>query len=1161
MKKNNIAIIVFFVCLLSIVIKIAYSPSYPSFNTTTLPEQNDYLLVGVEYYRDVDNATPADLGDVYFESINITGKKLFTINSTTGEINFTPQEADKGTYLVKLLICDDNNTAEGWPNECDKYFWNFTIINSSQNNPPTLILDNITILEDTQKSFNLSINVSDEDTDKEITWTYYNYNSSLISLTIDNETNNLTITPLQNKYGNAIVNITAYDTMGKNATAKIIIQIQNVNDTPKIIYACNETINSTSSLMEDASVVCWINATDPDPNEYLKFEANYSWFLLNQSAIQTINYNASTLVNFTANDSTVGKWWVKVCVNDTSGLYDCINLNYTVINLNDAPYFVDIANLTVNASVLFHYDVNASDEDEATQYGETLYYFSNESWFKINKTTGMIIFTPSNENNGTNWINITVNDSSGASVSTIINFTILINYPPTLNVTPNFNITEENVFYYNLSINASDKDNNSIKFSSNDSWLNLSENGIITLLTNDSDVGVHWVNVTLTDSCGANSSYVLNFTVYNVEEAPNIVNIQLSQGSLPNVIILENQTLNISIIAIDEDQNIPDSTETISYYDNTTILDVDPITGFASFTPNFTQAFNSYSINFSVMDSTHLKDSEILTITVNNLAPELSIPDLIAIEHHLFRYDINSTNHPDYVLTYQTNSTLERFELNTSNGKISFLPNTSQIGTHWIEINVTDNYNSNASAVVNLTVYPNSRPTCNFGNSFYVGSTTIYETNHTGNFYVSGCNDTEVNGEHDNLTFIWYWNGTYNKSFELSYDEYISQYVIWNYSTYYLDEGVNNVTVVITDGYLNTSYSWYINVLHVNSPPVLVKKIGNFNGTNYYLEWLQDTTYTINLSEYFVDYDEYGLNYSNVTYNWTPTTNRISVSLSGNYLHLSPQEGWYGEENITITASDNITQTTSNLVILKVKQKYTERIVQTRTATSTRTVFKNVGFDIIIPGLITMIAGTDTIVPIIIKNTGDVDLNMLEISAKTNETGIQLVFDQNKFQKLKSGEEITANLRILAGDLAPERYVINIDAFSKSPSIRKSAKLFLDITEREAELKAAVSNELSFTRDIIQQNPECLELSELLDRAEKLINEGKFNEALNLIRTTNQACKDFLAKQKITGRIVEKPIKIFEWKIILGEIAIISIVFLGFMYYFKRRRFKKRFRI
>ncbi|MBU4241892.1 MAG: hypothetical protein KKF52_01535, partial [Nanoarchaeota archaeon] len=124
--------------------------------------------------------------------------------------------------------------------------------------------------------------------------------------------------------------------------------------------------------------------------------------------------------------------------------------------------------------------------------------------------------------------------------------------------------------------------------------------------------------------------------------------------------------------------------------------------------------------------------------------------------------------------------------------------------------------------------------------------------------------------------------------------------------------------------------------------------------------------------------------------------------------------------------------------------------------------------------------------------------------------------------------------------------------------LTEKVEIVIDVREKDAVLKAQLKEQIQFTRDLFLQNPECLELWELIEEAEKLMATYQYEEGLNIIHSANQGCKDFIAldSEKITKEKLKSFLELY-WKTIAFEVAGLILAVLLLIYYFKRRRFAK----
>ncbi len=129
--------------------------------------------------------------------------------------------------------------------------------------------------------------------------------------------------------------------------------------------------------------------------------------------------------------------------------------------------------------------------------------------------------------------------------------------------------------------------------------------------------------------------------------------------------------------------------ENVTYYDNTSLFDIDIDTGLIDWTPTNTHVGN-HSVTITCGDNqSNTSDSFGITVYDVNIAPVLiAIGNKVAAEGEKFTYYVNATDADNDTLVYSTNTTL--FTINNLTGLISFTPSISQIGNYSINISVSD---------------------------------------------------------------------------------------------------------------------------------------------------------------------------------------------------------------------------------------------------------------------------------------------------------------------------------------------------------------------------------------------------------------------------------------------------------------------------------------
>ena len=1072
----------------------------------------------------------------------------FSISSSTGivTVNVTVEGQTSDVESVRLTVVDTSGDGAVSTKNFTFTFVNDTPLMTVPSNPKECTQD---------VECSMQVTASDEENDT------YSFNSNSTLFPIDSVTGVINVTISNADVGSYWVNITVNDSFGNTASQDINITVFNVNDPPSLDYVCNDSVNAE----EDTLFECEINATDPDLifGDNLTFSANETWFLLTQNG-------SNATVSFTANDSQVGSWFINISVTDSSNAQDSKVINVTVTNISDPPVLTAIGELSAFTGTLFYYDVNATDEDLfIPDTTEILFFSTNDtSLFEINPLTGDFSFTPSQDEIGTWRINFTVNDTEGTTSSEVVNLTIYNNTPPDFVMNTEFSYMEDEEFYLNLSDNASDAQGDVISFSTNNSLFEInSTTGLINITLNDSFVGENWVNFTVSDTHGAQTSIIVNITVLNVEDMPNFTE------PLDDYTAYEDSEFYLQINSSDEDLFIPPGnifgiTENLSISVNDTSLFTISPEGIINFTPNNTQV-GEYLLNISVLDHANNSYSEVVNITVvsvNDRPYFTDIENITSNQNTLVYLDINATDEedgsdtdPDNTnLTFWINTT--EFDsdsnsiINSTTGIIEFIPNSSHVGTHYINVSVNDSEGfSSSEDIVMLIRTTNNAPTVtactvsgfSCGAPCICDQPVVYEnsTNTTFTVYTQ-----DLDG--DLLSYNWLIDGVVNQTGTGTGSDNLA------YSPGFFDAGEHNITLYINDSGNITSVEWNASVLNVNSLPTFDSIIQN-------ISWNQDTDYSnLDLDSHFTDLE----NQTELEFTWAQydsqlseinsTASKINISISPSHIvTFSPNAGWYGYEYVIFQANDTEDNVSSNQVLLNVTQ-----VTTTQTTSSggggggggggkSRTDL--VAIDIIHPGNFSFIQGEQIISPIKIKNTNpQFTLHDIKLSVESESDFILAELDRTFIATLAPSQEEYVNI-VLSGT-QPGITEVVVTAEVGDPPFRDSVKYFVNVAPPDP---LDVKEKIVFVKDLFKENPECLELNEVVSRAEKALNDKKYDEAASLIGTAIEKCKDL-----ITSKSEEKPIsttKAGMQKFLMLIILYLTTAIIG-LYMIRKIRQKRR---
>ncbi|MBN1544674.1 hypothetical protein JW898_04380 [Candidatus Woesearchaeota archaeon] len=635
------------------------------------------------------------------------------------------------------------------------------------------------------------------------------------------------------------------------------------------------------------------NATD-DESDPFRFSIDEPPYM--SSKIDPI----TGIVNFTPTNDEVGVYagtWVIVKETDTGNGTPHV-MTWAIININDPPNITshhpeNLTNLTVKEGYGMELNITADDPDLI--FGDYLTY----SWLidgalndtLLNYTDNIANYTPDYFSAGIH--NITVNVSDNTSTWTFINWTVNVtneNRAPINNDTiQNITMVEDtiNESVFNLSDYFHDLDLDDYPMQYNATFI-VGEN--ITIIINETEPN----NVSLIpdpDFFGINVVQFSCFDGYNTTYSNNVTINVTGVNDPPIVTQVANQTAYTdTLYQLQIDAYDPDF-EPLTYYDNTSLFDINPSTGFIS-KIFLTSEIGNYPIEINVSDGTSNTSMVFNLSIINNTAPVLGgkpLPDIFTTEGNYTYIEFNAT---DVDLLDLLNFSLtssppnDKLNITTTNTSplgatafISFIPDQSDvIGSPWVvTVKVNDSKGATDQDTFNITVInvehhpqlqpypiPNQRMKINL-----TFSMNITAADEDGNLDLFGDNTTlfDITTAPD--------GGAYNKTGAIEFVPDDS------------DFGEHWVNITINDS--SGRYNWSLVLFNVtyNTPPV-IEPVADQNATEDHL-----FEYQINASD--PDPQDVLIYYSNTT--------MFNISSSG-LISFMPNVRQTGEHIINITVSD-----------------------------------------------------------------------------------------------------------------------------------------------------------------------------------------------------------------------------------------------------------------
>ncbi len=704
--------------------------------------------------------------------------------------------------------------------------------------------------------------------------------------------------------------------------------------------------------------------------------------------------------------------------------------------------------------------------------GESLSYNSNTSWFEIN-SSGYAVFTPNKSLASTNWsINISVNDSAGASTSRTAFIEIENNTLPYLNQTLNLTCSEDEECYLNISRYARDNTTGDYVVKFENVFANKSRSiqefsmntstGVINFTPLQRSLGNYTLNVTLEDTKGGRSEENISIEVYNKNDLPLFKKYNFS-----NKTIVEDHLFNFEVEAEDQDLSLNGS-ENLTFSSNITFLNItsystqgNKTSALIESVPNSSQT-GKHSINLSVEDASGERESKYFEFTVLNKTAQPNITKFTPFG--------NSSNSP--VTSWNS----------TSNYSENIEPlNFSENRTLFFNITVEDD----KTALENLTY-----------NWSYDDSVISHNQslNKTFGFFSSGTRllRVEVN-DHTLENNSWSWNlsitnnnrppvikNSLSTGMEVnSTVTYSSYFLFQNGKTRFFDPDDDVDGSGVIDGnetsnltYTHSSCSYASLTVTDHNLKVSPESVGKCTVT-------------------FTAEDSGGL---------TKQSSQVTINITG-----VPDTTTSSSSSSSSSAGGGGGTTSYMPLTKEVEKTKPFRILATKVVANQQN--KTIS------------------IPVKLKNQGEEDLQFVVLDASANITGVILEFEKRFFDNISLNS--TAETLLEVSNYSEYKgFTINISANVTSPEYHDSSEIVIN-SLRTTEERRGLNNKVEFARDLVSQNKECQELKELLIDSEKKIEEEEYRRAKELLDVVINGCK-YLMKEGGEGGEEEKPMLVGE---------------------------------
>ncbi len=465
---------------------------------------------------------------------------------------------------------------------------------------------------------------------------------------------------------------------GENITYTNLVQYPIVYNT-----APNITTHNNLTAIEDIYYVVDYEYEDIDLINVgqigtWNWSTNASW----------LNFNSTTgILNGTPSNNDIGTYWVNISINDTIDI-DHTNFTITVINVNDAPVIttndVDLA----PEDSLYEVDYEATDID--SPQSQLIWEMNtNASWLNFNTVTALLSGTPTNDDVGEYWVEITVNDTIDFDET---NFTLTVENVNDRPAITTMDVTTAPIdVLYEVDYNATDIDSVLTQqvwsLVTNASWLDLnSETGLLSGTPTKTEAGWYNVNITVNDGDGGEDWHEFILTVLLDNYPPTIITEDVTSAVV-------DELYEVDYDATDADTPLDELLWTIDT--NATWLIIEKNLGILTGTPKSSH-IGSYRVNVTVTDDEGAFDFHDFKLNVYltlNQPPDITTVDQTSVtvgKDYLVDYNATDDRTSVANLRWYLQTNASWLDLDLKTGELSGTPSLNDVGTYWVEVSVFD---------------------------------------------------------------------------------------------------------------------------------------------------------------------------------------------------------------------------------------------------------------------------------------------------------------------------------------------------------------------------------------------------------------------------------------------------------------------------------------
>jgi len=468
-----------------------------------------------------------------------------TFNPTTKTFSWTPTFLQAGTFPNIIFSVTDGQVIVSET---------ITITVNNVNRIPVITsIPTTTATEDTLYTYD--VNAIDPDTDDILIFLV----SGPSGMSISSSTGLVSWTPTdaQAVIGTHSVTVRVDDQKGGIVPQTFSITVSRVNDAPVISGVPDQSLQEDSGLNNDIIDLFTFASDEEDPDTSLTFSITSQ----SDTGVVSCSLDSNRFIDCTTQADQNGVSDVTVQVSDTGGLTDTDTFRVTVTAVNDAPTITSTAVTTATVGLTYTYNVDATDAD-----GDTLTFSLTTfpSGMTINSATGVITWTPTNSDIGSNPVTVEVSDGNGGTDTQPFTITVSANGPPTVTITHPLAPNNNNFvvgFPVRIIASLSDPENDPLTFSVDFGDGSGVDSGpgatSVNLVNTYSTPGTFTITVSATDG-GSTGIDTVPITIWPFGfNITNLLSFNNSDFTNQDTVFFRNEPLFVKFNVIQKDAGFP----------------------------------------------------------------------------------------------------------------------------------------------------------------------------------------------------------------------------------------------------------------------------------------------------------------------------------------------------------------------------------------------------------------------------------------------------------------------------------------------------------------------------------------------------------------------------------------------------------------------------